>query len=63
MIVGANSVCSGNYKEKHGAGNLIAGVPAKLIKGEVAYLTNKKQELELFDYFSQHQNQEIHWKH
>ena len=62
-IVGANSVCSGNYKEKHGEGILIAGVPAKFIKGEVAYLTNKKRELELFDYFSKHQNQEIHWNH
>jgi acetyltransferase-like isoleucine patch superfamily enzyme len=62
-IVGANSVCSGNYKEKHGEGILIAGVPAKFIKGKVAYLTNKKRELELFDYFFKHQNQEINWNH
>lgn len=56
-IVGANSVCSGNYNKKYGKGILIAGIPAKLLKNEVSYITDKKQELDLFAYFVNNQNQ------
>lgn len=56
-IVGANSVCSGNYTEKYGEGILIAGIPAKLLKTGVSYITDKKQEVDLFAYFENHQNQ------
>lgn len=61
-IVGANSLCSGNYKEKYGNGVLIAGVPAILLKNEVSYLIDKKHEQELFQHFSKNQNQDIIWE-
>jgi acetyltransferase-like isoleucine patch superfamily enzyme len=58
-IVAAQSLCSGNYSEKYGSGILLAGIPAKLLRSEVEYLKNKKKELELFQYFSAHHNDEI----
>ncbi len=61
-IVGANSLCSGNYSEKYGEGILLSGIPAKLAKKDIEYLKDKKQELELFQYFKNHQNSEINWK-
>jgi len=62
-IVGAGSICAGNYKEKFGEGVLIAGNPAKLLKNNVAYIMDKKKELELFAFFSKNQNQKITWNH
>lgn len=56
-IVGANSLCSGNYLEKNGEGILLAGIPAKVVKTDVSYIVDKKQEQELFAHFSKNQNQ------
>ncbi|MBK8600721.1 MAG: acyltransferase [Flavobacterium sp.] len=56
-IVGANSICSGNYREKNGEGILLAGIPAKVVKTDVSYIIDKKQEQELFAHFSKNQNQ------
>jgi acetyltransferase-like isoleucine patch superfamily enzyme len=61
-IVAANSVCSGNYKEKNGKGVLLAGQPAKAIKESIHYITDKKQETALFQYFSKNPNTAIDWK-
>lgn len=60
-IIGANSVCTGNYEEKDGKGVLLVGSPAKSIKNNVSYLKNKKQEMDLFQHFSKNHNQEIDW--
>jgi acetyltransferase-like isoleucine patch superfamily enzyme len=60
-IVAANSLCSGNYRDKFGSGVLLAGIPAKMIRGNLSYLKDKRKEMELFAYFSKHQNQEIDW--
>jgi acetyltransferase-like isoleucine patch superfamily enzyme len=56
-IVGANSLCSGHYSEKYGSCILIAGIPAKLIKSDVSYITDKSQEKHLFAYFALYKNQ------
>ncbi len=60
-IVGANSVCSGDYS-KYGDGVLLAGIPVKQLKNGVEYIKNKRSEIELFNYFNEHQNSIIDWK-
>ena len=60
-IIAANSVCSGNYGQKYESGVLLGGIPAKPIKNNVSYLRDKKHEMELYQYFSNHQNGETVW--
>lgn len=61
-IVGSDSLCSGNYLEKYGDSILLVGVPAQMIKGNVAYLREKKKEMDLFHYFNSNRNQEKNWQ-
>lgn len=61
-IVGAESLCSGNYLEKYGESILLVGVPAKLLKSNISYLKDKRKEMELFNYFNANRNQKQLWK-
>ena len=60
-IVGSDSLCSGNYLAKYGESVVLAGLPAKLVKKNVAYLCNKEKEMELLNYFNLQKNEEIRW--
>ena len=61
-IVASNAVCSGNYKVKIGEGVILAGVPATVLKSNVSYIDNKKQEMELFNFFNSNRGKGIKWK-
>lgn len=61
-IVGSNSLCSGNYLEKYGESVLLAGLPAKMLKNNVFYLKDKKEEMKLLEYFNKNRNSTISWK-
>jgi acetyltransferase-like isoleucine patch superfamily enzyme len=44
IIVGSNSLCSGNYLEKVDNKSIIAGNPAKLVKKNTVYIFNSNEE-------------------
>lgn len=60
-IVAANSLCSGNYKEKFGDGVVLGGSPVQCLKKGVKYVVNKRHERELFRYFMQNPNTVRNW--
>lgn len=62
-VVAAGAVCSGNYCEKHGESALLAGVPARFVRGEMDYVTDKRQEWKLMQYFKEHPNTAVKWEH
>lgn len=49
LIVGSNSLCSGNYKNKVKINSIIAGNPAKLVRDNAAYVVDKQVEREYFN--------------
>ena len=62
-VVAAGSVCSGNYTEKYGESALLAGTPARFIKGEIDYIADKKQERKLMEYFKKNPDTKVKWEH
>lgn len=59
-IIGSNSVCSGNYKEKHGDSILLAGIPAVFLKKDVSYVVDKSIERKLRNHFKINQNIDLY---
>jgi acetyltransferase-like isoleucine patch superfamily enzyme len=51
LIIGSNSLCSGNYKNKVKSNSIIAGNPANTIRENVTYIIDKKVERKYFDKF------------
>jgi acetyltransferase-like isoleucine patch superfamily enzyme len=49
IIVGSNSLCTGNYINKIKSHSIIAGNPARLIKDEVSFVYDKHEERMYFN--------------
>lgn len=49
IIIGSNSLCSGNYKNKVEINSIIAGNPAKLIRDKATYIIDKRVERKYFN--------------
>jgi acetyltransferase-like isoleucine patch superfamily enzyme len=57
LIVGSNSLLNKDYSKQIVSNSLIAGIPAKFIKGNIVRVFDKELEKEIDDYFAKNPDQ------